>query len=205
MLIQNLYRKTLKLLCKIKKNFRLRRATNLASLGKLLRSDSVMIIQTLHSCVLWHITPVYVLGQTFHTLDKKSPSNYSLSDFWVLWWKSTKFVMPFLKTQVSLYSNFIWLISIMKYNSCVFFSSNLVYFGQKETMEVQILRLFKWQEKLRILNWALKILQIFTLSSFPAKHARFELKKSTEKLCFMTMKSGAKFERKLTCGLIKKI
>ena len=115
-----------------------------------------------HSWVLWHITPMYFLGQTLHTLDKKSPSNYSLSDFWVLWWKFTKFVMPFLKTQVSLYSNFAWLISIMKYNSCVFFSSNLAYFGQKETMEVQILRLFKWQEKLRILNWALKILQIFT-------------------------------------------
>ena len=47
LLTQTLHRKTLKLLFKIKKNFLLRRATNLASLGKLLRSYFMTIIRTL--------------------------------------------------------------------------------------------------------------------------------------------------------------
>ena len=48
LLIQTLHRKTLKLLRKIKTFFRLRWATNFASLGKLLRSYFVTIIRRLH-------------------------------------------------------------------------------------------------------------------------------------------------------------
>ena len=48
LLTQTLHRKMLKLLRKIKKFFRLQRATNLALLRKLLRSYFVTIIQTLH-------------------------------------------------------------------------------------------------------------------------------------------------------------
>ena len=47
LLTQTLHRKTLKLLHEIEIFFRLRRATNLTSLGKLLRSYFVTIIQTL--------------------------------------------------------------------------------------------------------------------------------------------------------------
>ena len=47
LLTQTLHRKTLKLLREIEIFFRLRRATNLTSLGKLLRSYFVTIIQTL--------------------------------------------------------------------------------------------------------------------------------------------------------------
>ena len=46
LLTQTLHRKTLKLLRKIKTFFCLRRATNLASLGKLLRTYFVTIIRT---------------------------------------------------------------------------------------------------------------------------------------------------------------
>ena len=111
-------------------------------------------------------------------MDKKGPSKYSLSDFWVFWWKFNKLIVPFLKPQVRVYLNFAALISIMTYNSCVFFNSSLIYFGQKEATEVQIFRLLKCQEKLWILNWALKILLILILmSSFPDKYIMFELKK----------------------------
>ena len=48
LLTQTLHRKMLKLPRKIKKFFRLQRATNLALLRKLLRSYFVTIIQTLH-------------------------------------------------------------------------------------------------------------------------------------------------------------
>ena len=48
LLTQTLHRKTLKLLCKIKTFFRLQRATNLASLGKLLRSYFVTINRKLY-------------------------------------------------------------------------------------------------------------------------------------------------------------
>ena len=52
-----------------------------------------------------------------------------------------------------------------------------------------------------ILTWALKILKISTLiGSLCAKYITFDLK-STDELCFMTMKSDAKFQEKLTCGL----
>ena len=47
LLTQTLHRKTLKLLFKIKKKIRLRRATNLASIGKLLQSYFMTIIRTL--------------------------------------------------------------------------------------------------------------------------------------------------------------
>ena len=50
-------------------------------------------------------------------------------------------------------------------------------------------------------NPALESLKICTLmGSFSTKYIMFE-QKSTEELCFMTLKSVAKFELKLTCGL----
>ena len=52
LLTQTLHRKTLKLLRKIKTFFCLRRAANIASLGKLLRTYFVTIIRTLHGGVL---------------------------------------------------------------------------------------------------------------------------------------------------------
>ena len=55
LLTETLHRKTLKLIRKIKKMFHLRRATNLASLGKLLRSYFVTIIRTQLKYFLYHL------------------------------------------------------------------------------------------------------------------------------------------------------
>ena len=55
LLTQTLHRKTLKLLHEIEIFFRLRRATNLTSLGKLLRSYFVTIIQTLQYIYIYII------------------------------------------------------------------------------------------------------------------------------------------------------
>ena len=52
LLTQTLHRKTLKLFRKISSFFRLRQVTNVASLGKLLQSYFVKIIQTLQ-CLLF--------------------------------------------------------------------------------------------------------------------------------------------------------
>ena len=47
-----------------------------------------------------------------------------------------------------------------------------------------------------------KVSKTFILmGSFWTKYILFELKRSTEELSFMTLKSDAKFEEKLTCGL----
>ena len=39
------------------------------------------------------------LAETLYTLDKKSPSMYTFSDIWMLQWKLTQFLMPFLKAK----------------------------------------------------------------------------------------------------------
>ena len=98
----------------------------------------------------------------------------------------------------------------MKYNSCVFLSSNLIYFWLKEAVKVEIFRLLKWQERLRILNWALKIIQISTLiSTFPGKYIMFELKKyrgvmsqNTEEWCKIWTKTDLWFDQKIQILLV---
>ena len=62
--------------------------------------------------------------------------------------KSTKLCMSFFKPQVILPSKFALIFSIMTHNPSVFFSSNIIYFGQKEPMKVQILTLLSVGSKL---------------------------------------------------------
>ena len=60
----------------------------------------------------------------------------------MLWWKCGEFLMSFLKAQVSFPSNLASILSSIKNNSSIlFFSSNIIYFGQKKP-KVQILEIF---------------------------------------------------------------
>ena len=81
--------------------------------------------------------------QALYTLDKSSPWKWKFPDFWVPWWKFTKFLMSFLKPWVSFSSNFAWHFSVMKDNYSVTFRSNVIYFPQKGPIKVQITKTFE--------------------------------------------------------------
>ena len=51
-------------------------------------------------------------------------------------WKFTKFLMSFLKAQGSFSSNFASPLSVMKHNSSVLFNASIIYFCQKEPINV---------------------------------------------------------------------
>ena len=121
---------------------------------------------------------------------QKEPTEVKFSHFWVVRWKFTKFLMWYLKTQVSFSLNFLSLFIVMKDNSSVFFSWNFIRFGQKEPMKVQ---------NFRLPTAHMKFHQFCTLiGSFCWKYIQFQLT-SREELCLMTLRSDAKFEEKLIC------
>ena len=81
------------------------------------------------------------LAQTLYTLDKKTLKLQILRFLSVLM-KFTKFLMSFMKPQFFFFSKFTSIFSIMRHSSSVLFSPNIKYFGQKEPIKVQILRLW---------------------------------------------------------------
>ena len=92
-------------------------------------------------------------------------------------WKFTKFLMSYLKLQVSFSLNFALLFSFMRDFCSVLLSETLYDLDKRNP------------------NCSHEISQNLYL------HRLFQVKKSIEELCFMTLKSDAKFEEKLTCGL----
>ena len=123
---------------------------------------------------------------------KRTNQSAHFGDFWVLESKLTKF-LSFLKQQIGFSSNFASLFSIMKHNSSVLFYLKFYIFStqHKEPIKVQI-----WWN----FTWAVENLKICTLiGSFVHSMKRFRWKK-TKQLCFMTLKSNARFEEKLTCS-----
>ena len=74
-------------------------------------------IQILNHCsVSWKITLLYFFGSIVYNLDKKQ-----FSDFWMVGWKFTKFLMSSLKLQVSFSLNFGSLFRVMRDNSSALF------------------------------------------------------------------------------------
>ena len=55
--------------------------------------------------------------ETLYALDKKRPSKYSFSDFWVFSWKFNQFLTPLLKPQDQSFAS---PFSVMKDNSSLF-------------------------------------------------------------------------------------
>ena len=73
-------------------------------------------IQILHHCsVSWKITLLYFFSSNIIYFGQK------LSNFWVVGWKFTKFLMSYLKPQVSFSLNFASLFNIMGDKSSVLF------------------------------------------------------------------------------------
>ena len=58
--------------------------------------------------------------------------------------------MSFLKPQISFSSSFASIFSVIKHNSSVFFSSNIIYFGQKQSIKVKIFEIFECSDQ----NWS---------------------------------------------------
>ena len=83
---------------------------------------------------------------------------YLPSPFYFLKWnhyfsacerKFAKFFMSCLKTQVSFPSNFVSIFSVMKHNFSVLFSSKITYFGQKQSIKVQMFEIFERSVEIR--------------------------------------------------------
>ena len=106
-------------------------------------------IQILHHCsVSWKITPLYFFSSNLIYFGQK------LLVFWVVWWKFTKFLMSYLKLQVSFSLNFASLFSVMGDKSSCW---NFIWFLQKEPTKMQNFRLLtaqvKWAEPHDIKEW----------------------------------------------------
>ena len=91
-----------------------------------------------HSSVPRDLTLCTFLSKTLYALEKRSPSKFS--DFWLLAWKLTKFLMLLFKPRVSFplilhHPSMSWYIVLMKFSSW-----NIICFGQKYPSKVQFFR-----------------------------------------------------------------
>ena len=112
-------------------------------------------------------SPVF-FGTSLKCLVQKGLSKLNFADFWVVGRKSTKFLMSYLKQQVSFFKLCIT-FSVLRDNSSVLFSWNFTWFGQKEPIKVK---------NVRLSTAHLKFHQICTLiGSFCWKYTKFQLKK----------------------------
>ena len=110
----------------------------------------------------------------------------NFSDFWVVGWKFTKFLKPYLKPQVSFSLDFAPLLSVMRDNPSIFFSWKFVWFGQKKPIKVQNIRLSTTHVKFH---------QICTLiGSFYWKYIKLPLYHDIKK-------SDIKFDKKPVCSV----
>ena len=79
-------------------------------------------IQILNHCwVSWQIPPLYYCSSNLVYFELKEPIKKNFSNFWMVGWKFTKFLMPYLKLQLSFSSNFASLFIVTKDNSSVLF------------------------------------------------------------------------------------
>ena len=114
-------------------------------------------------------------------------------------WKFTKFLMSYLKPEVSFSLNFASLFITMRENSS-FFNWNFIWFGQKAPVKVQ---------NYRFLTAHVKFHQIFTLiDSFCWNYIKLQLKKymwvmssDTEEWCKTWRKTGLLFQKRQEFGL----
>ena len=103
----------------------------------------VLHCQLYHSSLSWHITPLWILISYIFYLDKRIPLKFYFSHFWVLWWKFAKLHMSFSMQQVSFFLKFVSLLMSWKITPLYFFSSNNIYFAQKEPIKMKIFKTFK--------------------------------------------------------------
>ena len=83
-----------------------------------------------HLLVSWHIIPLKFSNWNFICFGQKEPLQ-NIHNFGCSIESSPNTSSHFWNPKVRVYSNIASLFSVMKNNSSVFFSSNLIYFGQK--------------------------------------------------------------------------
>ena len=125
------------------------------------RSGFIQILH--HYSVSWKITPLYFFSSNLIYLGQK------LLDFWVVGWKFTKFLMPYLKPQVSFSLNSASLFNVMRDSLLYFFSWNFIWFLQKEPTT---------EQNVSLLTAQVKFYQICTLIGYLCwKYVKFQPKK----------------------------
>ena len=91
-------------------------------------------IQILNHCwVSWQIPPLYYCSSNLVYFELKEPIKKNFSNFWMVGWKFTKFLMSYLKLQLSFSSNFASLFIVTKDNSSVLFYVKLYMIWTKGT------------------------------------------------------------------------
>ena len=87
---------------------------------------SLGFIQILcHCSVSWKTNPLYFFSSYLMYFGQKEPIKITFSDFWEVGWKFIKFLMSYLKPQISFSLNFPLLFSVMRDNSSVLFKLKL--------------------------------------------------------------------------------
>ena len=126
-----------------------------------------------------------------------------------------KFLMPILKRQVDSSPNFVSLFSFMKDNFSVLFSSNNIYFAQKEPIKMEILETFEcsgpillnslcqfWNNKsipLQILYLSSVSWDIIPLYFFSTKNIYFPQKKPSKMKIFEAFKCSCQILSNSLC------
>ena len=85
-----------------------------------------------HRSVSWKIRSLYFFSSNLIQFGQKKSIKIKFSYFWVVGWKSTKFLMSYLKPQVSSSLNLASLFSVMRDNSSVHFRVKLWMTWKKE-------------------------------------------------------------------------
>ena len=82
------------------------------------------------------------------TLDKRIQSMCKFSDFQLLAWRLTKFLMLFFKPHVRVFFKFASPFSVMTHNSSEIFIWNITFFGPKKPISVTLFKLLSVLMKL---------------------------------------------------------
>ena len=147
-------------------------------------------IQILPFCsVSWKITSLYFFNSTFIYFGQKWPIEVTFSDFWLVRWQFTKFLMSYLKPQARFSLNFASLFNVMEDKSSVLFYLKRYMIFTKGTHHSAKFQISDCSGEIspNLYFDRLLLLKVYKVSA----------KKSMEEICLMIPKSGAKFEEKL--------
>ena len=84
-----------------------------------------------HSSVSWKITPLYFCSSDLAYFGQKELIEKRFSDFWVIWWKFTKFLISYLKPRIQFFFKICTLSSVMRDNSSAIILQNIYMIWEK--------------------------------------------------------------------------
>ena len=105
------------------------------------------------------------------------------SDFWVVWWKFTKFLVSYLKPQVSFSLNFVSLFNVMRDNCSVLYLLKLYIILAKVTHESPKFQTFNCSHEIspNLYFHTVLLLKVYRISA--KKKYREAISPDTEKWC----------------------